>query len=71
MNREWLPYLLLVLLAFVWGSSFILMQTALFDDNRQPVLSVYQVGSLRILVSGIVKNTPILPMVVTYMNLLA
>jgi drug/metabolite transporter (DMT)-like permease len=54
MNREWLPYLLLVLLAFVWGSSFILMQTALFDDNRQPVLSVYQVGSLRILVSGIV-----------------
>lgn len=54
MNREWLPYLLLVLLAFVWGSSFILMQTALFDDNKEPVLSAYQVGSLRILVSGIV-----------------
>lgn len=54
MNREWLPYVLLVLLALVWGSSFILMQTALYDSDKQPVLTIYQVGSLRILVAGIV-----------------
>ncbi len=40
-------------LAFIWGSSFILMKRGLFDPEGNPVFSGYQVGFLRITLAGL------------------
>lgn len=41
------------MLAFVWGSSFILMKVALFDSNGNPVYTDFQVAALRIAIAGL------------------
>lgn len=50
------PYLLLLLLAAVWGSSFILMKIGLFgwSAGGRPVMSGVQLGLLRICLAGLV-----------------
>ena len=49
----WVVYGVLLLLAFIWGSSFILMKLALFDGLKQPVYSAIDVAALRILFAAI------------------
>lgn len=46
-------YLRLLLLAFIWGSSFILMKLALFDAQGAPLFSSTQVAAMRILFAGL------------------
>lgn len=46
-------YGVLLLLAFIWGSSFILMKIALFDSVDQPVYPAMDVAALRILFAGL------------------
>ncbi len=55
MNPEKQKWLLLILLSIIWGSSFILIKKSL--DHFSP----YQVGALRVLISGIV----LLPIAIT------
>ena len=43
----------LLLLAFVWGSSFILMKIALFDSSGAPVYSAMDVAALRITIAAL------------------
>jgi len=50
-NRAWL---ILIFLALVWGSSFILMKKSMFPSSSEMVLDPYQVGALRILIAGLV-----------------
>ena len=46
-------YGVLLLLAFIWGSSFILMKIALFDGADKPVYPAMDVAALRILFAGL------------------
>ena len=46
-------YGVLLLLAFIWGSSFILMKIALFDGADQTVYPAMDVAALRILFAGL------------------
>ncbi len=46
-------YGVLLLLAFIWGSSFILMKIALFDTEGLAVYSAMDVAALRILFAGL------------------
>ena len=46
--------LIIVVLAFIWGSSFILMNRALFDVNGDSVFSPIEVGGLRVAIAGLV-----------------
>jgi len=50
------PYLLLLLLAAIWGSSFILMKIGLFgwSEGVRPVMNGVQLGLLRIGLAGLV-----------------
>ncbi|MBK7127843.1 MAG: DMT family transporter [Crocinitomicaceae bacterium] len=48
-NRAWL---ILILLALVWGSSFILMKRSMYPVSDEMVLDPYQVGALRIVLAG-------------------
>lgn len=45
-------FVLLVLLAFVWGSSFILMKRALFAPDGSVLFSAYEVAAMRIVFAG-------------------
>lgn len=45
---------ILILLALVWGSSFILMKMGLKGPDGSPVLSPYQVASLRMMMAALV-----------------
>lgn len=47
-------FFVLLLLAFVWGSSFILMKRALFTPDGTALFSSYQVGAARIFIAGLV-----------------
>lgn len=47
-------FVLLILLAFVWGSSFILMKLGLFNSDGSPLFSSWQVGAMRISFAGLV-----------------
>ena len=49
-----LSWLTLFLLAFIWGSSFILMELALFDENKNPTISPLMVALYRLVISGLV-----------------
>lgn len=44
---------MLIVLAFVWGSSFILMKFALFDPSGAPVYSAMDVAALRITIASL------------------
>ena len=54
----------LILLAFVWGSSFILMKTAMFDVHGSKVYSPLEVAALRISIAAIVM----LPIALRYLK---
>ena len=54
MNSKTKSWFLLILLAIIWGSSFILMNKAMFLDKDTPLLTANEVGGLRILISGVV-----------------
>lgn len=47
-KRPVLSILLLAILSFIWGSSFILMLLGMIDSSGNPVFSAFQVGALRI-----------------------
>src|SRR5262245_16613475 len=47
---EWLKWGILLLLALIWGSSFILMKKGLFF-GKQPVLSPWQMASARLAIA--------------------
>lgn len=47
-------FLLLFLLAFVWGSSFILMKMGLFGPNGDALFTSWEVGAMRITFAGLV-----------------
>ncbi len=66
MNKKTASWLLLILLAFIWGSSFILMEKAMFTTDKQPLLSANQVGALRILIAAIA----VLPITIKHFRLL-
>ncbi len=46
-------WLLLLLLSVIWGSSFILMKTAMYDSRGYSIFSSNQVATLRILIASI------------------
>jgi drug/metabolite transporter (DMT)-like permease len=50
-NRAWL---ILIILALVWGSSFILIKKSMFPVDGERVLNPYQMGALRIVIAGLV-----------------
>lgn len=58
-------WVILLVLALIWGSSFILMKRGLFHDGR-PVLSPWQMASARLAIAWIV----LLPLLLRYAPLL-
>lgn len=54
MQKKWSSWCLLVLLASIWGSSFILMKLGMYDADGKPVFSSTQVGALRMLIASLV-----------------
>ena len=56
MNSKIINWFLFVVLCLIWGSSFELMKLGMFEnhDLSKPVLSPYQVASIRIFSAGIV-----------------
>lgn len=54
MTKEMKGWLLLILLAGVWGSSFILMKKGMHTSEGYPIFSDVQVGALRMLIAGLV-----------------
>lgn len=54
MSKEMKCWILLISLACIWGSSFILMKKAMFTDNGEEIFSDSQVGSLRIAIASFV-----------------
>ena len=45
---------LLLILAVIWGSSFILMKRGMYTADEEPIFSAAQVGALRMSIAGIV-----------------
>ncbi len=54
MSKELKSWLLLVLLALVWGSSFILMKKGMYTSDGVDIFSDRQVASLRMVIAGLV-----------------
>ncbi len=54
MNSKTKSWILLIVLALIWGSSFILMKKSMFDEQEKELLTANEVASLRIFISGIV-----------------
>jgi drug/metabolite transporter (DMT)-like permease len=48
-----LDYLLLTVLALIWGSSFVLMRLALFDGAGQRAMNEYDVAALRLVIASV------------------
>jgi drug/metabolite transporter (DMT)-like permease len=53
MSKRTISWALLVFLAMIWGSSFILMKKAMFTSSGQPVFNDTQVGALRMLFAAL------------------
>lgn len=53
-NKAIIPWLLLLLLACIWGSSFILMKRGMETVDGNSIFSDSQVGALRMTIAGIV-----------------
>ena len=60
---------LFILISFIWGSSFELMKLGLFEnhDLSKPILSSWQVASLRLVSAGLV----LVPFVPRYLKKIA
>lgn len=54
MNSKTKSWMLLLLLALIWGSSFILMKKSMFDIDGKELLTANEVAGLRIFISGVV-----------------
>lgn len=54
MTKETKSWFLLILLACVWGSSFILMKRGMFTPDHFPIFNASQVGSLRMFIASLV-----------------
>lgn len=54
MSKEIRAWLMLAVLAAVWGSSFILMKKGMFADDGSAIFSDTQVGAIRMLIAGCV-----------------
>src|SRR5215212_4593298 len=52
---EWLKWGILLILAVIWGSSFILMKRGLFHDGK-PVLTHWQMASARLAIAWLVLS---------------
>lgn len=50
--KSWAPAALLLLLGFVWGSSFILMKVGLFSRDGSPLFPAGDLAALRIAIAG-------------------
>lgn len=57
-------FMLLILLAFVWGSSFILMKRALFAPDGSALFGAFHVGAMRIVFAGLT----LLPIAIKKLN---
>ena len=67
MKKERLAWVLFIFLSLTWGSSFILMKKSLFPVTEDDmVLNPFQVGSLRIVIAGLV----LLPLAIKYLKLI-
>jgi drug/metabolite transporter (DMT)-like permease len=60
MNQKTQAWFYLILLSFIWGSSFILMKRGMHSLDGTPIFSSLQVGVLRIVIAGIV----LLPLII-------
>jgi drug/metabolite transporter (DMT)-like permease len=60
MQNKQISYLLIPLLACIWGSSFIFMKRGMFAIDGQPVFTSAQVASIRIFLASVVF-LPLLP----------
>ncbi len=56
-------WMLLALLAGIWGSSFILMKRGMYTLTEEPIFSSSQVGALRMLIASLVM----LPFAIRYL----
>lgn len=54
MKAKTKSWILLIVLAIIWGSSFILMKKSMFDDEHHELLSANEVAALRIFISGVI-----------------
>ena len=52
MSKKTISYLILIALALIWGSSFILIKKSLYAADNTMRLSPQQLGALRIFISG-------------------
>ena len=50
--KQFLPIILLIALALIWGSSFILMKKGMYYDEGVSIFSAMQVGALRITIAS-------------------
>ena len=51
MSKNLKSWILLILLACIWGSSFILMKKGMFSEDGTEIFSALQVGNLRMLIA--------------------
>lgn len=66
-RSKYFAWIILIGLAIVWGSSFILMKKSMFPfENGEMVLDPFQVGSMRIVIAG----TALLPLAIVYLKYL-
>lgn len=63
-SKGWLAWLILIMLAFVWGSSFILMKRGMFDSANEPIFSDVQVAALRMFLAFVF----LIPFTIKYMK---
>lgn len=66
MSKYTLSWFLLILLACIWGSSFILMKKGMFAEDGTAIFSSEQVGSLRMLIAALA----LLPISLTKLKIL-
>ena len=54
MKNETKAWLILIFLSLVWGSSFILMEKAMYPSEGVKAFTPYQVGAIRILIAAVI-----------------
>jgi drug/metabolite transporter (DMT)-like permease len=52
MSKNLKSWVLLLILACIWGSSFMLMKKGMFTENGEKIFSALQVGNLRMLIAS-------------------
>ena len=54
MSKDLRSWITLLILAGIWGASFILMKRGMYDENEHLIFSDSQVGALRMAIAGLV-----------------